>query len=298
MSMNADTGHIPVLLKEVIEGVGPAADLPGVFIDGTFGRGGHSRALLERYPRLHIVGLDCDAEAVTFAEKNFGEFRGRFEIHRANFSDFAKPLAGRKLAGALLDLGVSSPQLDQGHRGFSFYHEGPLDMRMDQSQSVTAADIVNSWDEESLIELFRELGEVRSPTKVARWIVHDRKTTPFTSTTQLSGLIERAEGWRKKGFHPATNYFMALRIQVNDELGRLRRTLPEMLAALVEGGRLLVITFHSLEDRIVKEIFRKCEDENLGIRVNKKVLQAEWDEKKTNPRSRSAKLRIFERRQQ
>lgn len=292
------TGHIPVLLNDVLGGVEAIANMDGFFIDGTFGRGGHTRAMLEKFPKLHVIGLDCDADAVAFAEKNMEDVASRFEIHRSNFSDFDRSLAGRPMTGMLLDLGVSSPQLDQGPRGFSFYHEGPLDMRMDQSQELTAADIVNTWDEDGLIELFKELGEVHSPTKVVRWIVHDRKTTPFTSTTQLSGLIERAVGWQKKGFHPATNYFMALRIQVNDELGRLRRVLPKMMSALVEGGRLLVITFHSLEDRIVKESFRQFEDENLGIRVNKKVLQAEWEEKKSNPRARSAKLRIFERRQQ
>lgn len=289
------TGHIPVLLNEVLAGVEPLANKEGVFIDGTFGRGGHTCALLDKYPRLTILGLDCDEEAVVFAEKNMANYGSRFEMARANFSDFEKPLAGRPLVGVLLDLGVSSPQLDQGHRGFSFYHDGPLDMRMDQRQDVTAADIVNTWDEESLIELFRELGEVRNPTKVVKWIVHDRKKTPFTTTSQLAGLIERADRWQKKGHHPATTYFQALRIQVNDELGRLRRVLPQMINMLVDGGRILVITFHSLEDRIVKEAFRHFEDENAGIRVNKKVLQAEWDEKKSNPRARSAKLRIFER---
>jgi 16S rRNA (cytosine1402-N4)-methyltransferase len=291
-------GHIPVLLEEVLAGAEPLASKDGIFIDGTFGRGGHTRALLEKFPKMNILGLDCDADAVEFAQKNMATYGPRFNFTRANFSDFAGTLKGRPLIGVLLDLGVSSPQLDQGPRGFSFYNDGPLDMRMDQRQDVTAADIVNNWDEESLIELFRELGEVRNPTKVVSWIVTDRKKTPFTTTGQLAGLIERADRWQKKGHHPATTYFQALRIQVNDELGRLRRVLPQMVSALTNGGRILVITFHSLEDRIVKEAFRQFEDENAGIRVNKKVLQAEWDEKKNNPRARSAKLRIFERQQQ
>lgn len=254
-------------------------------------------AMLEAMPKLRILGLDCDHEALEFAKATYGDMMSseRLEVARANFSDFDVPLAGRKLCGVLLDLGVSSPQLDQGHRGFSFYHDGPLDMRMDQSRQETAADIVNTWDEDALIELFKSYGEIYNSTKVVKRIIERRAEHLFATTGELAKLIEGAMGWQQKGFHPATNYFMALRIQVNQELIRLEKVLPKFLEALVHGGRILVITFHSLEDRIVKETFRAFEDNSLGIRVNKNVIQAAWEEKKKNPRARSAKLRVFEK---
>ena len=287
--------HLPVLLGAVVESVQPLAQLNGFFIDGTFGRGGHSRALLEKYQNLKLIGLDCDHEAVEFAEKNFAEFSGRFEIQRKNFSDFDSALGGRPLAGVLLDLGVSSPQLDQGQRGFSFYHNGPLDMRMDQTQTLTAAHVVNSYSAEELEKIFRELGEIYNSTKVVDRIIERRKTQEFSTTADLAEFIAAITGWRDKGYHPATNHFMALRIYVNDELGRLEKVLPQMISRLEKNGRILVITFHSLEDRIVKEAFRLFEERGEGLRVNKNVIQADFAEKKENPRSRSAKLRIFEK---
>lgn len=289
--------HVPVLLQDVVDAAIPLAGKEGLFIDGTFGRGGHSIAMLEAVPDLRILGLDCDHEALEFAKATYSDVMKseRLEVARANFSDFDVPLAGRKLSGVLLDLGVSSPQLDQGHRGFSFYHDGPLDMRMDHSRQETAADIVNTWDEEGLKELFVTYGEIYNSAKVVSRIIERRQEQLFTTTGELAKLIEGAMGWQKKGFHPATNYFMALRIQVNQELTRLEKVLPKFLEALVHGGRILVITFHSLEDRIVKESFRAFEDEGLGVRVNKKVIQAEWAEQKQNPRARSAKLRVFEK---
>lgn len=289
--------HVPVLLEGVVTAVAPLNEIDGLFIDGTFGRGGHSMALLEAYSKLRILGLDCDHEALEYAKATYSDIMKseRLEVARANFSDFDVPLAGRKLNGVLLDLGVSSPQLDQGHRGFSFYHDGPLDMRMDHTRQETAADIVNTWDEESLIELFKTYGEIYHSPKVVSRIIEKRKEKLFTTTGELAKLIESADGWRIKGVHPATNYFMALRIQVNQELARLEKVLPKFLESLVHSGRILVITFHSLEDRIVKETFRAFEDNGLGVRVNKNVIQAEWAEKKANPRARSAKLRVFEK---
>jgi 16S rRNA (cytosine1402-N4)-methyltransferase len=193
----------------------------------------------------------------------------------------------------LADLGVSSPQLDQAARGFSFYQEGPLDMRMDQSQGATAADIVNSWPEVELLDLFTRYGEVRSPRRVVRALVNDRKQTPFTTTSQLSGLIERVEGWRKKGQHPATRYFLALRMAVNNELSGLETSVPDLMRALSEKGRLIVITFHSLEDRIIKYAFREAPA--LGFPLFKKVVVPSEEEILQNPRARSAKLRVFQR---
>jgi 16S rRNA (cytosine1402-N4)-methyltransferase len=289
--------HKPVLLPEVVEGVGPIENLAGYYVDGTFGRGGHAKAILDKYPNIKMIGLDCDHEAIDYANLNFKtEIESeRLEIVRKNFSDFSEALNDRPMSGILLDLGVSSPQLDQGHRGFSFYLDGPLDMRMDQTQSETAAEIVNTWGEIDLISLFKEYGEIYNSTKVVSKILARREQQPFKTTQDLAHLIESTDGWKQKGYHPATNYFMALRIRVNDELGRLQKVIPQIFEKLIPNGRILVITFHSLEDKIVKELFRNYEDENLGLRVNKNVIQADWAEKKKNPRARSAKLRIFEK---
>lgn len=289
--------HQPVLLQAVLDESASLEKLNGYFIDGTFGRGGHTRALLTAYNSLKVIGLDCDHEAIEYAEKQFSDFKEkqRFEIHRKNFSEFAGALGQRPLIGILLDLGVSSPQLDQGLRGFSFYNDGPLDMRMDHQVVETAADIVNTASEDDLINIFKTYGEIKNPTKVVTKIVEVREEKKFTTTLELADLIARTDGWKQKGYHPATNYFMALRIHVNNELGHLKDVLPQMIEKLIQGGRILVITFHSLEDRIVKDIFRDCEERGLGLKVHKNVIQADWQEKKQNPRSRSAKLRVFEK---
>jgi 16S rRNA (cytosine1402-N4)-methyltransferase len=251
-------------------------------------------------PEFHFVGLDCDADALAYGEKEFAAdiSAGRLRLIRGNFSDLKKITEENKISpvvGCLLDLGVSSPQLDESHRGFSFYHSGPLDMRMDHSLDFTAADIVNTWDEDGLNQLFQTLGEVRNPYRVTKKILEMRKEKEFTTTGELSQLIEKSMGWQKKGHHPATQFFLALRLEVNQELARLEKALPEIVSALAPGGRFLVITFHSLEDRIVKVAFKKMASDGLGELVNKKVIQAEWNEKKNNPRARSAKLRIFQK---
>jgi 16S rRNA (cytosine1402-N4)-methyltransferase len=294
--------HVPVLLEDVLEQVKAIAVHDGFFMDGTFGRGGHTRAILEARPDFKVIGLDCDEEAIAYGFKEMESLvaSGRLTLLRGNFSDFDKVLSASphqtvQLAGILLDLGVSSPQLDEGRRGFSFYHDGPLDMRMDQSQEFTAADIVNGWDEKGLNDLFHNLGEVRSPFRVTKKILDMRKERAFSTTGELAHLIEKSEGWHKKGQHPATQYFLALRLEVNQELARLEKILAKMVDALLPQGRLLVITFHSLEDRIVKVAFKALDESGVGKMVNKKVIQAEWDEKKKNPRARSAKLRVFEK---
>lgn len=300
--------HTPVLLTEVLEKISEIKLRQGIFIDGTFGRGGHLREILNLRPEFKFIALDCDLEALAHGELNFAEeiAAGRLTLKHGNFLDFdqligggGRPDTGRPdasgVAGFLLDLGVSSPQLDEGRRGFSFYHDGPLDMRMNRSQEFTAADIINDWDEKGLNDLFHNLGEVRSPFRVTQKILDARKQKRFTTTGELASLIERTEGWRKKGHHPATNYFLSLRLEVNQELARIEKVLPRIVDALLPWGRILVITFHSLEDRIVKVAFKKFEAEGKGIIVNKKVIQAEWGEKKSNPRSRSAKLRVFEK---
>lgn len=268
-------------------------------MDGTLGRGGHAAAILEKYPKARLLGVDQDQAAIDFAGDKFAAeiSSARVRLQRGNFSDFSAALNGEAMCGALLDLGVSSPQLDEAHRGFSFYNDGPLDMRMDQSRALSATEVVNEWSEHELSEIFRTFGEVRRPERAAQAIVTERKSNKFTTTGQLAKFFERLDGWWKKGHHPATNYFQAIRIAVNGELEVLEKTLPLLVNNLVEGGRLLVITFHSLEDRITKYVFRDLEKSGVAFQINKKVIQPEWDEKKQNPRSRSAKLRIVQKGQ-
>jgi 16S rRNA (cytosine1402-N4)-methyltransferase len=287
--------HKPVLLNEVLSIAKEIA--PRTILDGTFGRGGHSRALLEAVPQARLTGFDQDLAAIEHAQKEFADFAasGRFQIHHFNFHDIAKfkegPAEGFDVI--LLDLGVSSPQLDTPERGFSFYHDGPLDMRMNQAQEKSAADVVNTWSEVELSELFSEYGEIRRPQRVVRAIVNDRREKPFATTRELGSLIERVEGWSKKGHHPATRYFLALRMAVNNELAGLEACVPDLLRALSPNGRLLIITFHSLEDRIIKYAFR--ERREFGRPLFKKVIVPSREEERDNPRARSAKLRIFQR---
>lgn len=293
-----DPGHEPVLVREILEGFLPLKSAGSLrLFDGTFGRGGHFRTVQALFgdQLQESVVMDQDATAIEHAHKNFQTQveSGKMKVLRGNFSEFSEQEIGL-FDMMMLDLGVSSPQLDNAERGFSFYHDGPLDMRMDQSRELNAEFILNTSSEDELNKLFQELGEVRRPFRVTRAVVHDRKTKAFQTTRELASLIERVDGWRVKGMHPATQYFMALRLAVNDELGVLARTLPEMMKALKPGGRLAVLSFHSLEDRIVKNIFR---DGGIveGKPVHKKVIVATQEECKRNPRSRSAKLRIFER---
>ncbi len=294
--------HTPVLLEEVLRHY-PLNDKPQRYgLDGTFGRGGHTRALLDHDPRLTMIALDQDHEAIECAKSEFKELiaQGRLFAKAANFVDspevmikFKQELNFEGLDFILLDLGVSSPQLDCPERGFSFYHDGPLDMRMDQSKELKAEEIINDWPQEDLVEIFQTLGEVRSPHRVVRAIVHDRKEKHFNSTLDLAEMIARIDGWRKKGHHPATKYFMALRLRVNEELDVISQVIPGLIDELTPGGRLMIITFHSLEDRIVKRAFKAQLEK--GRLVNKKVIIATREEQKLNARSRSAKLRIFEK---
>lgn len=294
--------HAPVLLNEVIE-MARATPIPVEWIlDGTFGRGGHTRALMEAFPQARLVALDRDPQAIEFGQRDFSSEieTGRLILVHGNFHDLGlilqKPslhaVATRGFGVMLLDLGVSSPQLDSGERGFSFYHEGPLDMRMDTTQGMTAADIVNTWPEVQLIEMFREIGEIHRPQRVVKKILEHRREKPFVTAQELAQLIERAEGWHRKGHHPATRYFMALRIVVNNELEGLKSCIPDFMRALALGGRLLTITFHSLEDRILKYAFKEAD---CGWPVNKKVIVPSREEILANPRSRSSKLRVFQR---
>lgn len=305
-------GHLPVLLEEVLaQAAGVASDLGRPVrtgFDGTFGRGGHTRELLRANADLRMIAFDQDHDAIKFGEDNLSvEIAcGRLSLVRANFENMHEAAARMNAIASegfeimLFDLGVSSPQLDVAGRGFSFYNDGPLDMRMDDRLELTAAKIVNEWAEQDLARVFIAQGEVEYPFKVVRAILNDRAVAPFTSTKQLAGLIERVDGWAKKGFHPATQYFMALRLEVNRELDVVAKALPEALKLLAPGGRLAVITFHSLEDRIVKNLFRVAEEEelfgsNFGENVRRKAIKPSALETSVNPRARSAKLRVFRR---
>lgn len=291
--------HVPVLLEPVMNLAFDQGSNSFQIWDGTFGRGGHTRAFLSRYPSSQVLGTDRDWSAVQFGEQELqAEIQQqRLKLKHFNFHDFEDLSHLSREEGfdcILLDLGVSSPQLDEPSRGFSFYHDGPLDMRMDQTQNLTAADIVNQWSESELIQLFQELGEVPRPQKVVKEILKRREAKRMTTTQELSLLIERTFGWRKKGKHPATSFFLALRLEVNQELSELHRSLLAIMErALKPKGRLLVLTFHSSEDRIVKWLFKKSE--HLGKPVNKKVIAPEREEILLNPRSRSAKLRVFQK---
>jgi 16S rRNA (cytosine1402-N4)-methyltransferase len=295
--------HVPVFLGSVLEIFRQAESAVLNTFDGTFGRGGHAKAVMDAWPQAKMVAFDWDEDAIRFGKEKFSPEieSGKLTLIRSNYDDFERvrkanpekfPAAG--FDRMLLDLGVSSPQLDQAERGFSFYHDGPLDMRMDQRLDATAADIVNKFEEQDLARIFIELGEVQRPFRVVRAIVNDRKQKEFKTTKELAGLIERVDGWQKKGSHPATRYFMALRLKVNEELDGLKRAIPALIDGLATGGVLAIITFHSLEDRIVKHVFK--EHLNVGRLVNKKVIKPDDEEIKRNPRSRSAKLRAFEKR--
>lgn len=295
--------HLPVFLHDVLTVFRTKQGPVNNIFDGTFGRGGHTRALMEEWPEAHLVAFDRDEDALVFGREAFKAeiASGRLDLVHSSYLDFDQEL--KRLEGLkdnnrfdlmLLDLGVSSPQLDEAQRGFSFYHDGPLDMRMDQREELTAADIINTWDEEDLARLFIEYGEVHKPYRVVRAIVHDRKNRkPFTSTRELASMIERVDGWQKKGSHPATRYFLALRMKVNEELFTLTKAVPDLIDGLAPGGILAIITFHSLEDRIVKNLFKS--QLHLGKLVNKKVIKPSEEEVRTNPRARSAKLRAFEK---
>lgn len=279
--------HIPVLPQEVIEGL--ALRSGGHYLDATVGGGGHSRLMLAALPDLHITAVDHDAAAIAAASQNLAEFGDRVTFERMNFASFEP--GSRQFDGILADLGVSSAQFDIADRGFSFRLEAPLDMRMDQRQELTAAEIINHWEEAKLADIFYTYGEERLSRRIARRIVEDR---PFATTTQLAEAIAHSvpRAYRYGRIHPATRVFQGLRIAVNRELEVLETLIDRAPAWLKPGGRIAIISFHSLEDRIVKHRFR--ESESLQV-LTKKPIVPQAAEIEANPRARSAKLRIAER---
>lgn len=305
--------HIPVLLKETMDLL--VTDPAGIYIDGTLGRGGHSSEILKRLsPEGRLIGLDRDVEAIKQTEDILKPFGARAQRLHGNFADMkalCEQIGVTEVDGVLLDLGVSSPQLDVAERGFSFGKDGPLDMRMDQTQGRSAADWVNEEDETILADVIFRFGEERDSRRIARAIVLARQERRIERTLELADIVERAKGGRRGPTHPATKTFQALRMAVNAELDSLEQGLEAALGMLKEGGRAAVITFHSLEDRMVKNCFKRhcvkseslqqggeklIYDEPAVRLVNKKPLTASKDELKENPRSRSAKLRVAERK--
>jgi 16S rRNA (cytosine1402-N4)-methyltransferase len=303
--------HKPVMVAEVLNALKPHPG--GRYADGTLGGAGHAASILTASsPTGWLSGCDRDGAAVEAAKRRLGEFAGRFEIRRGNFSEMTRWIPAASCDGVLLDLGVSSPQLDSPERGFSFQHDGPLDMRMDDRQPQTAANLVNDLSAEELAKIFWEFGDERDSRRFAKAIVHDRTLRKFETTRQLAELIERISPRAGRKAHPATKVFQALRIVVNDEIGSLKRGLEVAVKILKPGGRLAVITFHSLEDRIVKEFGReKTRDYTFSSGVDvpelrqpcvpemkwvaRRVIQPGEVELKENPRSRSAQLRVLEK---
>lgn len=279
--------HVPVLSREVLTGLAPQAG--GLYLDATVGGGGHSRLLLASHPDVRVVAIDQDDQAIAAAQASLAKFCDRIHFVHSNFAQYQPN--EQKFDGILADLGVSSAQFDIPERGFSFRHEAELDMRMNRSQATTAAEIVNHWDEKELADLIYNYGEERLSRRIARRIAEKR---PFKTTTELADAIFYSvpHKYRHGRIHPATRTFQALRIAVNQELEVLETLLKRAPDWLNPGGRLAIISFHSLEDRIVKYAFR--EDERLKI-ITKKPLTAAADEVEENVRSRSAKLRVAER---
>ncbi|HEY9621662.1 MAG TPA: 16S rRNA (cytosine(1402)-N(4))-methyltransferase RsmH [Crinalium sp.] len=279
--------HIPVLSQEVLQGL--VIRPGGRYLDATVGGGGHSRLILAAAPDVSLVAIDQDEQAIAAAKLKLSEYSDRVQFWRGNFSAYKS--AGATFDGILADLGVSSVQFDIPERGFSFRHTAPLDMRMNRQQPLTAADIINFWEEAKLADIFFTYGEERLSRRIARRIVEKR---PFQTTTELADTIFHSvpRAYRYGRIHPATRVFQALRIVVNQELSVLETLLKEAPTWLTPGGRLVIISFHSLEDRIVKHAFR--ESPALTV-ITKKPIQPTDEEIEGNPRSRSAKLRVAEK---
>ncbi len=304
--------HRSVLYHEIIQALHPQSS--GRYVDSTVGAGGHAWGILTASkPDGRLLGLDLDPQALELARQRLAEFRDRFILVQASYTtllELVQHLHWDSVQGIIIDLGVSSMQLDSPERGFSFQFEGPLDMRFDPTQPLTAADVVNQWSEHDLADLIWRYGEEQQSRKIARAIIQAR---PLHTTRELAELIARTSKGHPRGgvhIHPATRTFQALRIAVNEELQSLEAFLPQAVAALAPGGRLAVISFHSLEDRIVKQFFRResrdcicppeqpvctCGHKATIVEINRHPIEARAEEIEANPRSRSARLRVAEK---
>ena len=314
-SVQSQWVHIPVLAREVVGHLSSVKPLERM-IDGTLGNGGHTRMMLEQNPQLHVLGIDRDSAALERAEKNLAEFGDRFTAVHGEFADLdmlAKEHDWDSVDAVLLDIGVSSPQIDDPSRGFSFRNDGPLDMRMDRTGKLTASRVVNMYAEEDLAKIFYEYGELRESRQLARAIVQARELKPLATTAELAAVCDKVLRKKRPGELPSpTRVFQALRIEVNGELKQLESGLLAAENILRAGGRLAVISFHSLEDRIVKNFFREAAKECIcppGLPVCvcnnharfsvpvRGVITAAEDELAANRRSASAKLRIADRKE-
>ena len=304
--------HIPVLLNETIEGLNIKPD--GIYVDGTIGGAGHSKKIIEKLSdRGFLIGIDRDEEALKAAGENLKEYKN-FKLVHGNHDDIKTILSDLgidKVDGILLDLGVSSYQLDERERGFSYISDNRLDMRMDKTQKLSAYDVVNNYKEDRLADIIYRYGEERYSRKIARNICLARNNKPIETTKELAEIIEKSVPFSKNG-HPAKRTFQAIRIEVNNEIEPLYNTVMDCINLLNSGGRLCIITFHSLEDRAVKDAYKDaegkctcpkdlpycvCGSKTLGKIINKKPIEASKEELEINSRSASAKLRIFERRE-
>ncbi len=301
--------HLPVLYQQIILALRPTS--PGRYIDATVGAGGHARGILEKSsPDGCLLGFDLDPQALEIASQRLSDYSGRFTLIHASYTTLQDQLhaAGWESAqGIVIDLGVSSMQLDRPEKGFSFLKDGPLDMRFNPDQGQTAADLVNTLEETKLAGLIYRYGEEKQSRRIARAICQNR---PFSRTQELAAVIARAAGKQAEKIHPATRTFQALRIAVNGELDGLETFLPQAVRALSSSARLAVISFHSLEDRIVKQFFRKestdclcppaqpvctCGHKAIIKEINRRPILADEAEVKENPRARSARLRVVEK---
>jgi 16S rRNA (cytosine1402-N4)-methyltransferase len=307
--------HVPVLLERVLELLSPALDAPGaVLVDATLGLGGHSEALLTAHPGLQLVGLDRDADALRFSDQRLAPFADRMHLVHAVYDelpDILMRLGFGSIQGALFDLGVSSMQLDLPERGFSYAQDAPLDMRMDTSEPLTAHEVVNTYPVPRLARVLRDYGEERFALRIAQSIARRRATQPLTSTAELAELVRAAipAATRRTGGHPAKRTFQALRIEVNRELDAVESAVPAALSALDVGGRIIVLSYHSLEDRIVKRAFAalatdrtpaglpvQLAEAGAEIRLLSRGSESATDaEVAANPRAASVRLRAAER---
>ncbi len=312
------TSHLPVMLDEVIDALNCQDN--GVYVDGTFGRGGYSQGILNAAKNTHVIAIDRDIEAIHYGQEQLSpQYGERLSLHHSTFSALDRvcqeSAKDGQVDGVVFDLGVSSPQFDEGHRGFSFQHDGPLDMRMDQSNDdlPTASTIINTYPAEEIANIIYTYGEEHNSRLIARKIVERRTEKAFESTTELAEFIKDIYPAKRKNtkIHPATKTFQGLRIYINQELNELEMALEKSLKVLKKNGRLCVVSFHSLEDRIVKQFMRQHSQGDASISrhmpqaensdktpilrlIHRKALQAKESELSQNPRSRSAKLRTAE----
>lgn len=305
--------HVSVLLNEAVDALNVKDG--GVYVDGTLGGGGHSEAILQRSSSCRLIGIDRDAEAIAAAGKRLEAYSDRITLVNNNFAaagEVLHSLGVEKIDGAVLDLGVSSYQLDNAERGFSYMKDAPLDMRMNRADIKTAFEVVNTYDSDRLCSIFYRYGEEKWSKRIAEFIVKRREQSPISTTGELAGIITAAipAGAREKGSHPAKRVFQAIRIEVNGELEILKNAITDIVSCMEKGGRLAIITFHSLEDRIVKQCFNElaagctcprdfpicvCGKQPAVKIITKKPVLPGEEEQERNSRSKSAKLRVAEK---